>query len=107
MIFVGYDKDGECLWAHPKDATMVLDEDFNDYNKVFERLEDEMIDADKTGSHPKQVRGGVFSSADIPLIKKALDKYKEYLVQVEDTQTTASVEINQIANLLHRLNNRI
>lgn len=58
-------------------------------------------------SAPREVKGGVFSSADIPLIKKALDKYKEYLLKIEDTSTTATMEINQIGNLLHRLNNRV
>lgn len=58
---------------------------------------------------PKEAKGGVFSTADIPLIKKALDKYKEYLVMLErtDSTTTATIELNQVANLMHRLNNRI
>ena len=71
-----------------------LDEDFN----FAARLEEEMIDAGKT-STPKQSKGGVYSPADVPLIKRALDHYLRL--------DLSDAEINQVANLLHRLNNRI
>ena len=58
-----------------------LDEDFNPSTK------------------PKEARGGVYSPADVPLIKRALDHYLRL--------DLSNAEINQVANLLHRLNNRI
>lgn len=56
---------------------------------------------------PQQARGGVFSQADIPLIKRALEEYKNLLVYNEESEHSPSAELNQLANLLHRLNNRI
>jgi hypothetical protein len=71
-----------------------LDEDFNaDYFRMEDYLRTEST------STPKQARGGVYSPADVPLIKRALDHYLR--LDLSDT------EINQVANLLHRLNNRI
>lgn len=68
-------------------------------------------DPEDWGSLPKQAKGGVFSTADIPLIKKALVHYAGSLVLEEGDLDTdparRNAEINQIANLLHRLNNRI
>jgi len=54
-----------------------LDEDFNPSTK------------------PKEVRGGVYSPADVPLIKRALDHYLRL--------DLSNTEINQVANLMHRL----
>lgn len=48
---------------------------------------------------PKQVRGGIYSPADVPLIKEALSAYAQTLPE-------GDVKGNQIANLLHRLNSR-
>lgn len=58
-------------------------------------------------AQPKQAKGGVFAPADIALIKRALDVYKTQLVQTEVSEREPSAELNQLANLLHRLNNRI
>jgi len=44
---------------------------------------------------PKQAKGGTFSSADVPLIKRALDHYLRLDI--------SNSEVNQIANLIHRL----
>lgn len=73
----------------------------NDYNEVFERLEDEMIDAGKASTTPKQAKGGVFAPSDIDLIKRAVSFYVNKSLIIEDW------EQRQISNLLHRLNNRI
>lgn len=56
---------------------------------------------------PKQVKGGVFASADIALIKRALDAYKTRLVETEESEREPSNELVHLANLMHRLNNRI
>jgi len=56
---------------------------------------------------PKVSKGGVFAPADIALIKRALEVYKNQLVQTEESERTPSQELNQLANLMHRLNNRI
>ena len=61
----------------------------------FEKIEDEMNDFN-TG--PKQAKGGVFAPADYELIKNALNYYLRLYL--------SDVEVKQIANLLHRLNNR-
>jgi len=61
----------------------------------FEKIEDEMHDFN-TG--PKQAKGGVFAPTDIELIKNALNYYLRLYL--------SDVEVKQIANLLHRLNNR-
>lgn len=63
------------------------------------KIESEMTDAGKADwGHPKQVKGGVFAAADIVLIKNALSYYAR--LDISDA------EQRQIANLLHRLNNR-
>jgi hypothetical protein len=46
----------------------------------------------------KEVKGGLFAPTDIELIKKALAFYAG--------ENIPDQEIKQIANLLHRLNNR-
>jgi hypothetical protein len=56
---------------------------------------------------PKVSKGGVFAPADIALIKRALDVYRDKLVQAEESERTPSAELSQLANLMHRLNNRI
>jgi hypothetical protein len=60
----------------------------------FEKIEDEMHDFN-TG--PKQAKGGVFSSADVPLIKRALLFFAKNCFVIEDHET------KQLSNLLHRL----
>jgi hypothetical protein len=83
------------------------------YNEVFERMEDDMIDAGKEtfipgfgtearqeANTPKQVKGGIFAPSDIELIKRAVSFYSRKSMTIEDW------EERQIANLLHRLNNR-
>jgi len=69
-----------------------LDEDFNQM-----RTNGSVNPAPSLG--PKEARGGVYSPADVPLIKRALDHYLRL--------DLSDAEINQVANLLHRLNNRI
>ena len=56
---------------------------------------------------PRVVKGGVFAPADIELIKRALDVYKSKLLESEESERNPSQELIQLANLLHRLNNRI
>lgn len=51
-----------------------------------------------TTTTPKQVKGGVFAPADLKLIKAALVHYANDISDADQ---------RQIANLLHRLNNRI
>lgn len=51
-----------------------------------------------TTTTPKQVKGGVFASSDYGIIKKALNHYSRL--------DLSDAEVKQIANLLHRLNNR-
>lgn len=46
---------------------------------------------------PRQVKGGIFAKSDIDLIKKCLTDY---------ARSCSGDESKQIANLLHRLNNR-
>ena len=70
----------------------------NDYNEVFERMEDDMIDAGKdivspgtlSGTivnMPKRAKGGTFAPADMELLKRALRYYKDMLVStVERTK---------------------
>ncbi len=84
-----------------------LDEDFN-YN--FAATDTSPITTGGVSfvsSTPKQAKGGVFAPADITLIKRALDVYKTQLVQTEESERTPSQELIQLANLMHRLNNRI
>ena len=47
---------------------------------------------------PKQAKGGVFAPADVKIIKDALAHYAR--LDISDA------EQRQIANLMHRLNNR-
>lgn len=64
------------------------------------------MSVDELGT-PKQVKGGVFAASDIDLIKRALDVYMTSLVENEASERIPSNELIQLANLLHRLNNRI
>lgn len=61
-------------------------------------IEEDMTDAGKATSGPRQVKGGVFAQSDIDLIKNALAKYICFDI--------SDAEQRQVANLLHRLNNR-
>ncbi len=80
-----------------------LDADFNyDINKPSPILEGGI-----SMVQPKVSKGGVFAPADIALIKRALDVYRDKLVQAEESERTPSAELSQLANLMHRLNNRI
>ena len=56
---------------------------------------------------PKQAKGGVFAPSDIDLIKKALYVYKDKITAALPNEREPDAELNQLANLLHRLNNRI
>ena len=49
---------------------------------------------------------GVFAPADYKLIGKALEHYKNHLVQLEESERNPSPELNQLANLMHRLGRR-
>lgn len=51
----------------------------------------------------KEVKGGTFAPADMPLIKNALFFYKEHLVKMEDNERNVSDELAKVASLLHRI----
>ena len=53
---------------------------------------------------PNEVKGGTFAPADMPLIKSALFYYKDMLVKSEESERNVSVELFQVAALLHRIN---
>lgn len=48
----------------------------------------------------------VFAPADYKLISRALDHYKNHLVRLEESERDTSPELNQLANLIHRLGRR-
>ncbi len=73
-----------------------------DYNKVFEQVENDMIDAGKVNT-PKEARGGTFAPADIPVIKRALQVYLIDCQRVVESERDPHPDVNIIANLLHRL----
>lgn len=79
--------------------------DINNVDVTAARIESDMIDASKAdwGSTPKQVKGGTFAPADMPLIKNALFYYKDMLVKSEESERNVSEELAKVANLLHRL----
>jgi hypothetical protein len=52
---------------------------------------------------PNENKGGTFATADMELLKRALRYYKDMLVSTEDNERTASPELMQVANLLHRI----
>jgi hypothetical protein len=52
----------------------------------------------------KEAKGGTFAPADMPLIKNALLYYKDMLVKSEESERNVSVELFQVAALLHRIN---
>lgn len=54
----------------------------------------------------KTNKGGVFAPADTKLILRALEHYKLHLVSLEESERAPSAELNQLANLLHRISNR-
>lgn len=56
-----------------------------------------------TFSGPKQAKGGVFSTADFALVKRALHVYKDQLVRSQESERETDPEISAIASLLHRL----
>jgi len=51
----------------------------------------------------KEAKGGTFSSADIPLIKRALHVYLIDCQRAVESERDPHPDVNQIANLLHRL----
>lgn len=73
--------------------TKPLDDDFN-YTVASSKITE--------GGTVKQSKGGVYAPADVELIKNALTFY----IQEKDG-IISQAEKKQIANLLHRLNNRI
>jgi hypothetical protein len=106
MVFIGYDVDGECLWDYPNGDNMAkpLDEDFN-YN--FTGASNPITTGGISIVQPKQVKGGVFAPADMDLIKRALYVYKDKLVADATSERDIDPELSQLANLLHRVTNRI
>jgi hypothetical protein len=52
----------------------------------------------------KESKGGTFAPADMPLIKNALLHYKDMLVKSEESERNVSVELFNVAALLHRIN---
>ncbi len=112
MVFVGYDTDGECLWDYPYGDNMAkpLDEDFmtGNFNTAVKVNFTDLTGAASSittggislvSTEPKQAKGGVYAPADVKLIKDALAHYAR--LDISDA------EQRQIANLMHRLNNRI
>lgn len=78
-----------------------------DWNDLPAKIESEMTDAGKADwGKPKQVKGGVFAPADMAILKRALEMYKNHLVQTEESERTVSLELIAVANLMHRINNR-
>ena len=65
----------------------------------FEKIENEMNDF----GAPKQVKGGTFAPADMPILKNALFYYKDMLVKSEESERNVSEELAKVANLLHRI----
>lgn len=60
-----------------------------------------------TTNAPKQAKGGVFAPADMDLIKRALYVYKDKLMAEAVSERDIDPELSQLANLLHRVTNRI
>ena len=52
---------------------------------------------------PKAAKGGVIATADIPLIKRALHVYLLDCQRAVESERDPHPDVNQIANLLHRL----
>jgi len=52
---------------------------------------------------PKESKGGTFSPADIPLIKRALHVYLLDCQRAVESERDPHPDVNQIASLLHRL----
>lgn len=75
--------------------TKPLDDDFN-YNVT---TTSSITQGGISLVQPKMSKGGVFAPADVKLIKDALAHYAR--LDISDA------EQRQVANLLHRLNNRI
>jgi hypothetical protein len=48
----------------------------------------------------------VFAPADYKLISRALEHYKNHLVRLEESERAPSLELTQLANLMHRLGRR-
>lgn len=67
---------------------------------TMEKIEEEMIDAGKTG--PREVKGGVFAPSDIPVIKRALHVYLTDCIRAEDDGANHP-DIPVVSSLLHRL----
>jgi len=51
----------------------------------------------------KEAKGGAFAPADIPLIKRALHVYLLDCQRAVESERDPHPDVNQIANLLHRL----
>ena len=80
-----------------------MSKQFNDdYDAVFERLEKEMIDADKVTT-PREVKGGTFAPSDMPVIKRALQVYLIDCQRVVESERDPHPDVAKIASLLHRL----
>ena len=80
---------------------MPLDEDFNDVPTV------NVVPTHGAHSQPKMAKGGVFAPADMDLIKRALYAYKDKLCREATSERDIDPELSQLANLLHRVTNRI
>lgn len=51
----------------------------------------------------KEAKGGVFSTSDFDLVKKALWFYKNDIINSDMVDLVVEKELAQIASLLHRL----
>lgn len=105
MVFIGYDVDGECLWDYPTGDTMnkPTDENF----KFNVTSTSSITEGGISLTTPKQAKGGVFAPADMDLIKRALYVYKDKLMAEAVSERDIDPELSQLANLLHRVTNRI
>ena len=52
---------------------------------------------------PSENKGGTFAPADMELLRRALRYYKDMLVSTEESERASSLELMQVANLLHRI----
>jgi hypothetical protein len=92
MVFIGYDDDGECLWDYPNGDNMKQPPETMTYMNVKSTI------TEGGTTQPRIAKGGVYSPADVKLIKDALTFYAAHNGQITDLETRS------VANLLHRLN---
>lgn len=100
MVFLGHDTYGECLWGTVEEKMKMGIPIDSDWNAIPAKIEEEMTDAGKASKTPREVRGGTFAPADIPLIKRALHVYLIDCMRSNEDHP----DVSHISNLFHRLN---